>query len=134
MVRFPKPTLEPADLLHFIELRAFTEAWDHRLALGDDELTALQILIMMQPKGAPIVAGTGGLRKLRFAAESAAAGKRGGIRVCYVYFEQWGIVLLVTAYAKNRKDDLSAMEKKRIQEILGDIEQLVRESRKSHGN
>lgn len=74
MVRFSKPTLEPAELLHFIELRAFTEAWDHHLGLGDDELTALQILIMMQPKGAPVVAGTGGLRKLRFAAESQGTG------------------------------------------------------------
>src|SRR5688572_11464966 len=131
MVRFPKPALEPVDLLHFIELRAFTEAWDHRLALGDDELTALQILIMMQPKGAPVVSGTGGLRKLRFAAKATPVGKRGGIRVCYVYFEQWGIVLLVTAYAKNRKDDMSAAEKKRIQEIIGDIDQLLRE-RKSN--
>jgi hypothetical protein len=132
MVRFPKPTLEPADLLHFIELRAFTEAWDHRLALGDDELTALQILIMMQPKGAPVVSGTGGLRKLRFASETTASGKRGGIRVCYVYFEEWRTVLLVTAYAKNRKDDLSAAEKKRIQGIIGDIDQLLRENRKSN--
>lgn len=132
MVRFPKPTLEPADLLHFIELRTFTEAWDHRLALGDDELAALQILIMMQPKGAPVVSGTGGLRKLRFASESTAAGKRGGIHVCYVYFEKWGIVLLVTAYAKNRKDELSAAEKKRILGIIGDIDQLLRENRKSN--
>ncbi len=132
MVRFPKPTLEPADLLHFIELRTFTEAWDQRLELGDDELTALQILIMMQPKGAPVVAGTGGLRKLRFAAESKTTGKRGGIRVCYVYFEEWGIVLLVTAYAKNRKDDLSVAEKQRIHAIIRDIEALLGAGRPAH--
>ena len=129
MVRFPKPRLEPADLLHFVELRAFTEAWDQHLALGDDELTALQILIMMQPKGAPVVPGTGGLRKMRFAAESKARGKRGGIRVCYVYFEQCGILLLVTAYAKNCKDDLSPSEKQHICNVIRDIERLLRINR-----
>jgi len=129
MVRLPQPTLEPAQLLHFIELRAFTEAWDHRLELGDEELTALQILIMLQPKAAPVVSGTGGLRKLRFAAESKATGKRGGLRVCYVYFEEWGIVLLVTAYAKTRKEDLSAAEKQRIHAVIRSIEELLRASR-----
>jgi hypothetical protein len=66
---------------------------------------------------------------MRFAAESKAGGKRGGIRVCYVYFEEWGIVLLVTAYAKNRKDDLSFDEKQHIYNVIRDIEKLLRTNR-----
>lgn len=46
--------------------------------------------------------------------------------MCYVYFETRGIVLLVTAYAKNRKDDLSAAEKQLIQSMIRDIEELLR--------
>jgi hypothetical protein len=97
--------LQPADLLHFVELRAFTEAWDAVLGLNDDDLTALQVLIMFGPKDAPVVAGTGGLRKLRYAPSGWSHGKRGGVRVCYVHYEALGVVLLVTAYAKGRKED-----------------------------
>jgi hypothetical protein len=129
MVRFSKPNLRPEELLHFVELRAFTDAWDNFLGLSDDDLLALQVLIMKQPKAAPIVKGTGGLRKVRFARDGS--GKRGGIRVCYVYFEEFGVVLLVHAYAKNRKDDLSAAEKKSIQKLIQEVEVLLKKRKSS---
>jgi hypothetical protein len=122
MPRDPKNALQPEDLLHFIELRAFTLAWDGELGLTDADLLALQMPIMIQPKAAPLVKGTGGLRKLRFRPKRWSTGKRGSVRVCYVHYEQFGIVLLVTAYSKNRKDDLSAQEKQRIRKLIKDIE------------
>jgi len=114
--------LKPADLLHFVELRAFTEAWDRALGLGDDDLTALQVLVMLRPKDAPVIAGTGGLRKLRFAPSDWPQGKRGAVRVCYVHYEALGVVVLVTAYAKGRKEDLTAEEKKAIARLIREVE------------
>jgi hypothetical protein len=49
-------------------------------------------------------------------------GKSGGNRVCYVYFEEYSVVLLVLAYPKNEKDDLSDAEKKAIKKLIENIE------------
>jgi hypothetical protein len=85
-------------------------------------LLELQFLIMAQPSAAPIIAGTGGLRKLRFGLQHRSLGKRGGIRVCYVYYERFNVVLLVHAYAKSRKDDLTNKEKAAIRSVIIRIE------------
>lgn len=69
---------------------------------------------MRGPRSAPLIRGTGGLRKLRFSRRREQIGKRGGARVCYAYFEKHRTVLLVMAYGKDEKDDLSATEKRAI--------------------
>lgn len=69
---------------------------------------------MRRPFVGQVIPGTGGLRKIRFGRAGDRVGKRGGLRVCYVLFPEHGIALLVTAYGKNQKDDLSAAEKKQI--------------------
>src|SRR5262245_55244699 len=88
-----------ADLLRFIELRPFAEGW-RELELADDDALALEIAIMQRPKGFPVVPGTGGLRKMRFAPPTWRRGKSGAVRVGYAYLQQYGTVLLVIAYAK----------------------------------
>ena len=73
---------------------------------------------MVDPKTAPVIEGTGGLRKLRFRPPGAHRGKSGSHRVCYVYFEEFGIVFLVTVYDKKQKDNLSAAAKKIIRQLI----------------
>ncbi len=114
----------PEDLLHFIEMRGFEDDWE-RLGLDDDDLLALQIAIMAGGKNAPRIKGTGGLRKLRFAPVKWNAGKSGAARVCFVYFETYGIVLLVVAYGKNEKDELSDEEKKFAQKLIREAEREI---------
>ena len=109
------------DLLDFVETRVFTREWKD-LGLSDDDLFTLQITIMGDPKGSPPIAGTGGLRKLRFSPPRWRRGKRGALRVCYVYFEQYAIVLLVVVYAKGEKDSLSAREKRIIKRMIEEQE------------
>jgi hypothetical protein len=65
----------------------------------------------VRPDGAPIVSGTGGLRKLRFAPTGWRSGKRGAISIGYLYLEAHATVVLVIAYAKGQKEDLTANEK-----------------------
>lgn len=119
---YPKHVFNPENLLHFIELRQFTEGWDDLGLDDEDDLTALQLMIMVGPKKHPVISGTGGLRKMRFAPDHWNAGKRGAARVCYVYFQEYGIVLLAIAYGKNEKDDLKAAEKKAIAKLIVEIE------------
>jgi len=114
---YERHRFKPEDLLRFIEMKPFTEGWK-QLGLGDQDLFALQVMIMLGPKGPPVVAGTRGLRKIRFAPKSWGKGKSGAARVCYAYLEEHGVVLLVIAYAKNEKDDLTPAEKKAIRRLL----------------
>lgn len=117
-LRYPQHAFAPEDVLHFIESTVFTRAW-RDLGLNDeDDLVALQLLLMCAPKAAPVIQGTGGLRKFRFAPAGWETGQRGATRVCYVYFEEFGIVYLVHIYDKRQKDDLTAAEKRLIQEHI----------------
>lgn len=117
-LRYPPHAISPEDLLHFIESTVFTKRWEQLGLDDDDDLTALQLLIMSSPSEAPVIQGTGGLRKLRFAPPRASIGKSGGYRVCYVYFEEYGIIYLVYVYTKQEKDDLSAREKNVIRDHI----------------
>jgi hypothetical protein len=117
--------LTPGDILHFVEADEFRDDWQ---ALGldvEDDLWGLQTLIMSGPEMAPVIAGSGGLRKLRFAPEWWNRGKRGAVRVCYAYFAEHWTVLLVMAFGKGSKETLSAAEKKGIKEYLGRIEKWL---------
>jgi hypothetical protein len=80
---------------------------------------------MTNPKGHPVVKGTGGLRKIRFSPTGTPHGKSGSHRACYVYYEEFGIVLLVTAYPKNRKDDLSAADRNTIRRMIEEQYRLL---------
>jgi hypothetical protein len=97
----------------FLQASVFTREWD-RLGLSDDDLRELELMIMSDPKGNPVIQGTGGLRKIRFSPASRPIGKSGTLRACYVYFQAYALVYLVIVYEKGRKDDLSADEKKTI--------------------
>src|SRR5437016_464121 len=121
-VVYPKHALRPEDLLRFVHLKPFNDAWD-KLKLNDDDLAALQIMIMLDPKRHPVVKGTGGLRKMRFAPSQWQTGKSGAIRIGYVYLQEYATVLLVIAFSKNEKDEITPGEKKAIRALIKRIEQ-----------
>ncbi|MEM1062927.1 MAG: hypothetical protein AAF532_02890 [Planctomycetota bacterium] len=118
---YPADKVDLSDTLTFIELPAFERAWN-RLGMTDDDLFALQVAIMSSPEGGKVIRGTGGLRKVRFRSEASDAGKSGGVRACYVYYSKWGAVLLVTAYGKSQKSDLTAAQRRDIAKYLEEVE------------
>lgn len=63
-----------------------------------------------------VIQGTGGLRKMRFAFEGA--GKSGSTRICYVDFTIHETVYLITAYPKNKKDNLSGAERNEVKKLI----------------
>jgi len=114
--------MNPEDLLDFIELSAFTRRWN-QLGLDDeDDLTALQLLIMANPRGAKPVKGTKSIRKLRFAPAKWGTGKSGAARVLYVYFEEFGICLLCLVYAKNEVESISVAVRKYLNFLVDEVE------------
>lgn len=119
---FSAHQLTPEDILNFVEVDWFVRAWKE-LGLDDEKsLAALQILIMCNPKGAPVIPGTGGVRKLRYSPPGWDVGKRGALRVCYVYFEKYGLIVLLLVYAKGDMDNLSETGKQTMRTTIGRIE------------
>ncbi len=76
-----------------------------------EHAAAIELLATYPEKG-DVVAGTGGIRKIRLAA--SGRGKRGGARVIYFYHNADLPVFALAVYTKNTQDDLSADEKKQL--------------------
>jgi hypothetical protein len=109
--------LIPVDVLTFIQMKGFSAEWD-ALGLSDEDLRAMELGIMAQPRRAPVMRGTGGLRKYRFSPRGWPRGKSGSLRICFVYFQEFAMVLLVVAYRKGEMDNLSAQGRKAIKTLI----------------
>ncbi len=108
---------KPEEWLRFVRFPAFTRDWE-RLGLDEAALGALEIEILKDPGHAPVIRGTGGLRKLRFAGPGTGRGKRGAYRVCYVAFLEFGTVALVVVFGKNEKDNLTPADRNAIAAMI----------------
>ena len=73
------------------------------------ERAELIAFIGANPESGEIIAETGGVRKIRWAL--SGRGKSGGVRVIYYYRNEHLPIFVLTAYAKNRKANLSKAER-----------------------
>ncbi len=80
--------------------------------LTDEDERQLEQQIADHPEAAPIIAGTGGVRKVR--ARLGERGKRGGARVLYLYLPRSETVYLLLAYSKNARESITNAEKRMI--------------------
>ena len=80
--------------------------------IGDDEIFAIQMYLMEQPDAGDVIPGSGGCRKLRWAAKGH--GKRGGARVIYYWITADDRILLLDLYAKNEAENLSQAQLKEL--------------------
>ena len=110
--------------LTFAQVEMFASDW-RRLRLTDEDLQALESMIMERPEAGPIMSGTGGLRKLRFAPPSWHTGKSGATRVCYVYFVKSAHCGLIAIFPKNEKSNLNAKEKSLVRKVIQSLRDAV---------
>lgn len=98
----------------FIETSIFTK---RVLALlDDDHYRELQTYLAAHPDSGKVIPGSGGLRKLRWAARGR--GKRGGLRVIYFWWISQERISMLFIYAKNEQDDLSTSQLKQLKQAL----------------
>ena len=101
----------------FIESKIFEKLRDKYF--DDTSYKAFQNFLLEQPEVRDTIAGTGGLKKVRWSAKGK--GKRGGIRTIYLYLAGKSHIHLLTVYAKNEMSDLTPHEKKILKSIAEEI-------------
>jgi len=84
--------------------------------LSDEEYQELQKFLIENPKSGDIIKSSGGIRKLRWKMKNK--GKSGGIRNIYYFYESDNTLLMLYAYSKGRKDDLSDKELSILRDII----------------
>ena len=84
--------------------------------MTEQERIELVVFVASNPQSGDLMPGTGGVRKLRWGLQGR--GKRGGARVIYYFHNERMPVLLLEAYGKNTKSDLSQAERNAIKKRI----------------
>ncbi|NKQ35730.1 MAG: transcriptional regulator [Chloroflexi bacterium] len=101
----------------FIETSVFTKFITKYLS--DDEYFGLQSFLLKYPDAGKIIRGTGGVRKLRWAAPGK--GKRGGLRVIYYWQVSQDEIWMLTVYGKSDRESIPAHILKKIAEEIKNV-------------
>ena len=96
-----------------------------RKLLSEDARREMEAAIAAAPDAAPVIRGTGGIRKQRWA--GSGRGKRGGIRAIYFWHAGPEAIYMLTAYAKADRDDLTAADRKVLSRLIATINREGRE-------
>ena len=100
--------------MRFVETPIFTAAIRRHLA--DDAYRQLQLAHLLRPEQGPVIKGSGGLRKLRWA--SASQGKQGGLRVIYYWAPAEAVCYMLYVYTKNEQGDLTSQQVRRLARLV----------------
>jgi hypothetical protein len=87
-----------------------------QVGMTETELNEIRTFFAENPAAGDLMPGTGGARKIRFAAKGK--GKSGGYRVITFYTGENIPVFLLDVYAKGQKIDLSQEEKNTLKRLL----------------
>jgi hypothetical protein len=97
--------------------------------LDDEEQAAMDYFIARSPEDHPVIPGTGGFCKARWARRGQ--GKRGGFRVVYFFLAEQGRVYMASIYAKSRRQTLSAADRNVLGKLAAQIKSAARGGRRT---
>lgn len=99
----------------------FTRTYERaiRKLLSVEARKEMEDSVANAPDAAPVIRGSGGIRKVRWA--GSGRGKRGGIRTIYFYHGGSIALYFLTAYAKAAREDLSAADVKALARLVATI-------------
>jgi hypothetical protein len=95
--------------------------------LSEEEREAVEFFIACSPEDHPVIPGTGGFRKARWAL--SGRGKSGGVRVIYFFLAKPGRIYMAAVYAKSRTENLSASDQQVLERLAAQIKKGAKEGR-----
>lgn len=110
--------------LTFIETRGFTQALSDYFA-GDAAYAEFQESLLQEPLRGDVMPGCGGLRKVRWRDPQRGKGKRGGLRLIYLYIPEAETVALLDIYDKDEAEELSREQRRGLAQIAQQIRDEV---------
>ncbi len=90
-----------------------------RKLVSEESRKAMETTIAADPIGAPVIRGTGGIRKFRW--PGSGRGKRGGIRTLYFYHAKAKAIYMLTAYAKASREEMTPSDRKILSRLVATI-------------
>jgi hypothetical protein len=91
--------------------------------MSEEQRTRVVEMLAWDPECGEIMAGTGGVRKVRVALDGR--GKSGGARVIYYFHSERLPVFALTVFAKNEKANLSPAERNAMAAVVRAIKQQL---------
>jgi hypothetical protein len=95
--------------------------------LPENERNELIDFLATHPLRGDVLAGTGGIRKVRFA--RSGRGKSGGVRVIYYYYDAESPIYLLEIFGKNEKGNLTTAERSGLAKVVAEIREQLRRTR-----
>jgi hypothetical protein len=112
-------------MLTVVETSAFARRAEALLTVEEHE--DLILFLALHPESGGVVPGTGGVRKVRFAAKGR--GKSGGVRAIYYFFDEENPLYALLLYGKNEQADLAPEQKKEAAALVARIKATARRRR-----
>jgi hypothetical protein len=113
-------------MLTVVETSAFARRAERLLT--EEEHDELLLYLSIYSSVGDEIPGTGGVRKLRYAAQGR--GKSGGVRVIYYFFDERNPLYAMLLYGKNEQGDLSADQKKYVKAMAAAVKAEAKSRRK----
>ena len=103
----PHTSLVSIPMLTVVETSAFVRRAQKLLSTEEHE--DLLFFLALHPQSGDEIPGTGGVRKVRYAARGK--GKSGGVRVIYYFFDEENPLYAIFLYGKNEQANLTPAQK-----------------------
>ena len=117
-----------ASIPHVADAETAQFASVSRKLLNEAEREELIDFLAWNPTAGDVIAGTGAIRKLRWALKGR--GKSGGARVIYYFHDERIPLYLLDAYAKNEQSNLSLAERNAFRKVTAALAELAKERRR----
>ena len=104
-------------MLSIVETSAFARRAEKLLTTEEHE--ELLYYLALHPQSGDEIPGTGGVRKVRFAARGK--GKSGGVRVIYYFFDEENPLYAIFLYGKNEQANLSPEQKREVSALAATL-------------
>ena len=111
----------------FIRLKTF-EKQCRKVGLTEDDVLAIEIILLDNPTVGDIIQGTGGFRKFRYPLPNI--GKSGGTRVVYVDYAYYEKNYLIAVFAKNEIENLTKAQRNELKALSGVLLSNLKENKR----